>query len=221
MTFIKINYILIHCDEHKERETNIEKNKVILNKEIHVFKGFYTKQNSILKDDIVDFLKNYDTNLTMEQLSFWRPGEIGCYLSHHIIIRDIMISLPKNEYTVIFEDDVTFKGTLHEDIEKIINNLNNLDIEWDVIFLGNITSNHKIQVIDNIYTVDENTVCTGTHALLINNKNVEKIYKIICNIVHAIDFQYKINIDNKKLNGFTIYPPLCHQQNDIYISNIQ
>jgi GR25 family glycosyltransferase involved in LPS biosynthesis len=221
MTFIKINYLLIHCDEHKERETNIEKNKLTLNKEIQIFKGFYTKQNSILKDDIVAFLKKYDMNLKMEQLSFWRPGEIGCYLSHHMIIRDIMISLPKNQYTVIFEDDVTFKETLHEDIEKIINNFNNLDIEWDVIFLGNITSNHKIQVIDNIYTVDENNVCTGTHALLINNKNVEKIYKIICNIVHAIDFQYKINIDNKNLNGFTIYPPLCYQQNDIYVSNIQ
>jgi GR25 family glycosyltransferase involved in LPS biosynthesis len=126
MTFIKINYLLIHCDEHKERETNIEKNKLTLNKEIQIFKGFYTKQNSILKDDIVAFLKKYDMNLKMEQLSFWRPGEIGCYLSHHMIIRDIMISLPKNHYTVIFEDDVTFKETLHEDIEKIINNFNNL-----------------------------------------------------------------------------------------------
>ena len=47
----------------------------------------------------------------MEQLSFWKSGEIGCYLSHHNIIRDIMISLPKNDYTVIFEDDVTFKET--------------------------------------------------------------------------------------------------------------
>jgi GR25 family glycosyltransferase involved in LPS biosynthesis len=157
----------------------------------------------------------------MDKLSFWKPGEIGCYLSHHIIIRDIMTSSLKNDYTVIFEDDVTFKETLNEDIEKIIGNLNNLNVEWDVIFLGNITSNHKTQVIDNIYTVDENNVCTGTHALLINNKNVEKLYKSNCNIIHAIDFQYKINIDNKNLNGLTIYPQLCYQQNDVYESNIQ
>jgi GR25 family glycosyltransferase involved in LPS biosynthesis len=126
-----------------------------------------------------------------------------------------------NGYTVIFEDDVVFKDTLHDDIEKIITHLDILNLEWDIIYLGNITDNHKDNVVDNIYTVDGNNVCTGTHALLVNNKNSEKIYKSNCNIIHAIDFQYKINIDNKNLNGLVIYPQLCFQQNDIYVSNIQ
>jgi GR25 family glycosyltransferase involved in LPS biosynthesis len=156
----------------------------------------------------------------MREISFWKSGEIGCYLSHHMIIKNIMNS-SLNGYTVIFEDDVVFKDTLHDDIEKIITHLDILDIEWDVIYLGNITDNHKDNVIDNIYTVDGNNVCTGTHALLVNNKNSEKIYKSNCNIIHAIDFQYKINIDNKNLNGLVIYPQLCFQQNNIYVSNIQ
>jgi len=217
---MNIKYILIHCDEHEERVSNIEKLQKILNRNITLFKGYYTKQNSILKEDIICFLKNHDKNLEMKQISFWKSGEIGCYLSHHIIIKNIMNSY-SNDYTVIFEDDVVFKDTLHEDIKKIINNLNGLCVEWDIIYLGNITNNHKEQIIDNIYTVDENNVCTGTHALLVNNKNAEKIYKSNCNIVHAIDFQYKINIDNKHLNGFVIYPQLCFQQNDVYASNIQ
>jgi GR25 family glycosyltransferase involved in LPS biosynthesis len=217
---MNIKYILIHCDEHEERVSNIEKMQKILNRNITLFKGYYTKQNSILKEDIICFLKNHDKSLEMKEIAFWKSGEIGCYLSHHIIIKNIMNSY-SNDYTVIFEDDVVFKDTLHEDIEKIINNLNGLCVEWDIIYLGNITNNHKEKIIDNVYTIDENNVCTGTHALLINNKNAEKIYKNNCNIVHAIDFQYKINIDNKHLNGFVIYPQLCFQQNDVYASNIQ
>ena len=217
---MEITYILIHCDEHEERVSNIQKIQKTLNKDVVLFKGYYTKQNSILKEDMVSFLKIHDANLEMNELAFWRPGEIGCYLSHHIVIKNIMSS-SLDGYTVIFEDDVIFKETLHHDIEKIIANLIDLQVEWDMLFLGNITNNHKTHIIDNIYTIDENNVCTGTHALLINNKNSEKIYKNNCNIVHAIDFQYKINIDNNNLNGLVIYPPLCFQQNDIYVSNIQ
>jgi len=217
---MEITYILIHCDEHEERVSNIEKIQKTLNKNVVLFKGYYTKQNSILKEDMVSFLKIHDINLEMREPSFWRPGEIGCYLSHHTIIKNIMNSSLCG-YTVIFEDDVVFQETLHNDIEKIIANLIDLQVEWDILFLGNITNNHKTHIIDNIYTVDANNVCTGTHALLINNKNSEKIYKNNCNIVHAIDFQYKINIDNNNLNGLVIYPPLCFQQNDIYVSNIQ
>ena len=119
---MNITYILIHCDEHEERVSNIEKLQNILSKKISLFKGYYTKRNSILKEDIICFLKNHDKSLEMKELSFWKPGEIGCYLSHHIIIKNIMNS-SSNDYTVIFEDDVFFKNTLHNDIEKIINNL--------------------------------------------------------------------------------------------------
>lgn len=217
---MEITYFLIHCSEHKERLSNIQNIQKTLNKDIILFDGCYTKDNSLLKDDVICFLKSYDTKLEMKELAFWRPGEIGCYLSHHIVIKNIMSS-SLNGYTVIFEDDVIFKETLHHDIEKIIANLIDLQVEWEIIFLGNITNNHKTHIIDNIYTIDDNNVCTGTHALLINNKNSEKIYKTNCNVIRAIDFQYKINIDNNKLNGLVIHPPLCFQQNDIYVSNIQ
>jgi GR25 family glycosyltransferase involved in LPS biosynthesis len=217
---MKIEYILIHCDEHKERLPNIEKLKNILNKNIKVFPGFYTKQQSVLKEDMINFFISHDGNLKMKEIALSKPGEIGCYLSHHIIIKNI-INSNSSDFTVIFEDDVIFNQTLDTDIKKIISNLNNLNVDWDIIFLGNITYNHKNKIIDTIYTIDPNNVCTGTHALLINNKNAEKIYKSNCNIVQAIDFQYKINIDKKNLNGLVIYPPLCFQQNDTFKSNIQ
>ena len=47
-----------------------------------------------------------------------------------------------------------------------------------------------------------------------------KIYDTNCNIIHAIDFQYKINIDAKKLNGYVIFRPLCFQDRE-FSSNVQ
>ena len=85
-----------------------------------------------------------------------------------------------------------------------------------IIFYLNILYN----IIDNIYTIDATNVCAGTHSLLINNKNASKIYDTNCNIKHAIDFQYKINIDAGELNGYVIFRPLCFQNRE-YISNIQ
>jgi GR25 family glycosyltransferase involved in LPS biosynthesis len=149
-----------------------------------------------------------------------KSGEIGCYLSHHMLIKHIMDKVNKDEYSVIFEDDVTLKPHICDKIENIINKMKSVDIDWDIIFLGNIGKNHGTNIIDNIYAIDSTRVCAGTHSLLINNKNVKRIYNTNCKIIHAIDFQYKINIDAGKLNGYVIFPPLCFQNRE-YSSNIQ
>jgi GR25 family glycosyltransferase involved in LPS biosynthesis len=131
-----------------------------------------------------------------------------------------MDKVNKNEYSVIFEDDVTLKPHICDKIENIINKMKSVDIDWDIIFLGNIGKNHGNHIVDNVYEIDSTRVCAGTHSLLINNKNVNKIYNTNCKIIHAIDFQYKINIDTGKLNGYVIFPPICFQNRE-YSSNIQ
>jgi GR25 family glycosyltransferase involved in LPS biosynthesis len=153
-----------------------------------------------------------------------KSGEIGCYLSHHMLIKHIMDIAYKDEYSVVFEDDVTFNPYMYphicNEIDCIINNMKIKNLDWDIIFLGNIGKNHGKHIINNIYAIDATRVCAGTHALLINNKNASKIYNINCVITHAIDFQYKQNIDAGKLNGYVIFRPLCFQNRE-YSSNIQ
>jgi GR25 family glycosyltransferase involved in LPS biosynthesis len=219
-----INYYMIHCDEHTERLENIYNLEKKLNKPIRMFKGYFTKYNSINTNDKINYLQQFDTNLKFVRETFCKPGEIGCYLSHHMLIKEIAENTEKlhiNDYSVIFEDDVTFNINLHEEIVKMIKTLTDENIDWDLIFLGNLTKNHKDQIKNNIYTIDETNVCTGTHALLFNNANITKIYQNNCDILHAIDFQYKILVDKKKLNGLVIFPPLCFQQKNLYKSNIQ
>ena len=215
-----VNYFVIHCKEHIERLSNIEKIHALLNKPITIFEGFYTKLVNAEYLNKLQYYQLHDPNITMSVNVQSKSGEIGCYLSHHILIKHIMDKSNKDEYSVIFEDDVTFKPHMCDDIELIINNMKLKNVDWDIIFLGNIGKNHGKHIINNIYAIDSTRVCAGTHALLINNKNASKIYDTNCNIIHAIDFQYKLNIDAKKLNGYVIFRPLCFQDRE-FSSNVQ
>jgi GR25 family glycosyltransferase involved in LPS biosynthesis len=216
----KVNYFVIHCKEHIERFSNIHYIQNNINTPINVFEGYYTKSISVEFNNKLQYYKLYDPNITMPVNVQSKSGEIGCYLSHHMLIKHIMDKANKDEYSVIFEDDVTFKTHMCDDIEHIINNMNFKNLDWDIIFLGNIGKNHGKHIINNIYTIDSTSICAGTHALLINNKNAEKIYNVNCIIMNAIDHQYTINIDTGKLNGYVIFRPLCFQNRE-YSSNIQ
>ena len=123
-------------------------------------------------------------------------------------------------YSVIFEDDVLFNIGIHDKINKIIYDVEVIaNCDFDIIFLGNLTNNHGTRLINNIYYMDPKANCWGTHALLINNKNIEKIYGALCNIKCEIDRHYADCIINGILKGLFVYPCDCLQDQKLY-SNI-
>ena len=217
-----MNYYLIHCLEHIERFNNIQKIIKYLKYPIQLVEGIYLNSFDLIKENQLDFMKKFDSNIEFKNsFKFKLKGQIGCYLSHHLLIKKLLNSEKNsmNEYTIIFEDDVKWDiKDLHSSILNIINSINSVD--WDIVFLGNLTNNHGKVFKNNIYYLDPRIPCFGTHALLINNKSLEKIYKQNCIIRNEIDIQYKILIDGNKLNGFVIFPPLCFQ-NDKLKSNIK
>jgi GR25 family glycosyltransferase involved in LPS biosynthesis len=221
-----INYYIIHCSNHKERQKHIKNIYSILEKPINIFNGIYTKNIDINTINIQSYLQNFDYNLQIKNnFNFSLSGQIGCYLSHHLLIKNILLNNKERNnqsYSVIFEDDVTWNNNINLNIEinQIINNLLNLTIDWDIIFLGNLNNNHGKLLKNNIYYLNPKLYCFGTHSLLINNKNLQKIYSFNCLIRNEIDSHYKFLIDNNKLKGFIIYPPLC-LQNTSLLSNIK
>ena len=227
---IKVNYFIIHCDEHIERETHLKKINKNLKQKTQIFKGYYTKTNEIDRKSQEEYLNTIDEHIKLkETFTFNLPGQIGCYLSHHMLIKELYFNKNKNinltnDYSVIFEDDVIWNANafdLHKSILNIISDLkcNETETDWDIIFLGNLSDNYGKPLVKNIYYLDIRKPCFGTHALLINNKNLEKIYLQNCLVRHEIDNHYKKLIDNNKLKGFVINPPLCYQ-NDKLNSNI-
>ena len=191
-------YHVIHCDKHTERDEHIRNMETILGQPISIFKGYCPTSYTLLED------------LIQTSYKFKSLGHLGCYFSHHMLIKSL---LDKTEgHTVIFEDDACFEKTLHEDILKIIECA---PIDFDIILLGNYihhnTCNHGQHITDNIYKMDPIPDCYGTHALLINNKSLEKIYNMNRTMNAHLDNKYAISIKNGELHGYVIYPILCSQ----------
>jgi GR25 family glycosyltransferase involved in LPS biosynthesis len=123
--------------------------------------------------DIEQMKKN---NIINENTNL-KKGEIGCYLSHLFLIKDIYKN--KNLYNnniLIIEDDAKISNNK---IYDIVNTINNVNHNFDIIFLGyNYFENKENE------TTDKNTIniskVHGTHSYIINPRNIteEKISKL-------------------------------------------
>lgn len=205
-----IDYYVIHIRTYKLRYQNILFNQNKLNKNIEIYDGVVGKTLDF------DNLKIFDPNLKIN-FKYEFINEVGCYLSHLMLIKSL---LNKNTgYTVVFEDDfIILDENLDEKIKNIINKMN---IDFDIIFLGNLNNNYAENYIDDIYYINKNGYLWGTHGYLINNKNALKIYNKLLNMDLAIDNKYKKLINNDELVAFTIYPILVDQEREKYKSLIR
>lgn len=196
-----IDYIVIHMKNSDIRKKNIDEQTEILNIKINIFDAIIGKNIKNVND--------YDKNIKLNY-KFNSPGELGCYLSHLMIIKNAITS--KKKYTVIFEDDFTILSKdLNNEILNIIQKVNN---NFDIIYLGNNYESKSEQIIDNIYKNNKLIPLLGIHGYLINNKNAKKIYNNLLNIKRPIDWQFNQLINNNKLVCFVIYPSIIIQNNN-------
>jgi FkbM family methyltransferase len=219
-----IVYNLIHCVEHTERDYYIDIIRDWLGRPIELCKGVYTK--NVPLSEQLEYMKSFNKKFDYNEnhnFRFYYSGQVGCYLSHYKIVENILNDTNNNlftdDYTVILEDDIGFLREFHDQIENIILNMNNNSIDFDLIYLGNNNSNHGTHIVDNIYKLDPQIPCWGTHGMLIKNKNVETIYNSILKIKDEIDCHYYKSINENSINGYVVYPSICFQQN--FVSNIK
>lgn len=90
-----------------------------------------TLNESVLKDQNIELMPEYadpyhDRPMTM--------GEVGCFLSHYIIWNKVIEG--GFESVIILEDDVRFEPFFRQKVNYILTELNNLQLEWDLVYLG-------------------------------------------------------------------------------------
>jgi GR25 family glycosyltransferase involved in LPS biosynthesis len=196
---ILINYYVIHMDTAIERKQNMINMEIKLNKKINIFRAIDGKD--------IKYINDYDVNCTFKTQN---KNILGCYLSHYLLIKNLLDQQINENYTVIFEDDFNI---IYDNLDGIIKNIIN-NSNFDIIFLGrinkNIITNNK--VFNNIY-IPSNELW-GTHALLINNKSLQKIYDELKNLNTAIDIKYYELSKLNKLKVYFIYPYLVIQNNN-------
>jgi len=194
---------MIHCFEHTERISHMKMVQQMLDQPLRIFKGLFCKYLPISNQ--VNYIHGIRPYIHVNKQFEW-GGQVGCYLSHYLLLEHIM-NQNIDGYSVIFEDDVIIPSNLHHRIQTIIDT----NVPFDMIFLGNFNENHGNLITHNVYKMNSDIDCWGTHALLINNAHISKIYKLISTIESEIDCQYTNLIKSGKINGYVIYPSLCIQ----------
>ena len=190
LTKKNVEYYVIHLKEETSRFENIKQMEELIGEKITIF----------------------DAHGPELHPNFNLPGETGCYKSHKKLLESV-----KNNpgYTVILEDDVIFSEDFHSQVLKIIKK----NIDFDILYLGNLDGNHGKHISDTVYKVDSSRLLTGMHAYLVKNKNVHKITESL-RYSGAIDLEIPELIKSGKINGFVLWPSIAHQ-NHKFLSGIR
>ena len=221
---MNLDVVIAHCSEFIDRKKQVGENITKLNVphdtilvNAKIFNGINTVNEDISLVNQQQLIKTHDPQLSFENPNnfiFYKKGQIGAYLTHHLIIKESINS--KNNYTLILEDDavISHDGFL-EIIKETVFYLEHNSFLFDIIYFGYLNENKGPSLTSNIHRISNLNPLFGAHALLINNKSSKKIYELNCKITNEIDNHYKNLIDNNKLQGYYYSPMLVEQNNSL------
>ena len=213
----------IHCKDFVDRETLINNAITQLEYEgshnINKIEGINTSTENLSIENQEKILKKYDENLKFAnkgKFIFYKGGQIGCYIGHHIAIKTISNKITTSNYSIIFEDDIILDNDFTNSVSEIINYFEENNEEFDLIYLGTLNKNNGTKIHNNIFNLNKRFWCFGAHGLLINNKSAPKLYKYNCNISHEIDNNYKLMFNSNLIKAYYIDKPLLAQNREIF-----
>jgi glycosyl transferase family 25 len=193
--------------KNEDRMNNIKMQENKINSEIEIFdavKGWELNAEELFKNGIIS--ESYKNPNRYQQ------GQLGCYMSHLNLLNKIKKE-NNNGYSIIFEDDFNItEDNFLKEVESILVKINNKNLDFDLIFLGNQDNNKGEIVIDNIHEIDKNVDLYATHAYVVNNKNIDKIIDKIKFINNPIDVNYDYLGKNNILKIYVINPRIVYQQ---------
>ena len=222
-----ITYYVIHMSKDDTRVENINENISKLGHPIQNFEAVVGK-NVNLKD-LSGFDERLVDNFTTDasRSKYKSIGEVGCYLSHFLLIKTIAESGDRMGYTVVFEDDLSIViDDLQDKIVKSIKTLGDARRDFDLLYLGNLRrkhgqgdTNHGENLANDLFYPDKTKPIWGTHAYVVKNANARKIYENLLNMNLAIDNKYTQLVQYDDLTAFLLSPTVVNQ-NTSFISTI-
>jgi GR25 family glycosyltransferase involved in LPS biosynthesis len=142
---------------------------------------------------------------------------IGCALSHLHLWKQFLNS--KNEYAIIFEDDVIFEDNFSK--EYILEMIKYTPSNFDILYLGcfnstffkyfgYIVNNNKSKQINHYIEIPK--IAFGTHAYIISKNGANKLIKLLDgNIFFHLDICIQNLCKKQLLNSFSTNPRLVYQ----------
>lgn len=127
------NVYMINLERRPDRYIQMDTKLKMLGIEYEHFHAVDAKKmNESYLDELgVKMLDGYVDPFRDRPLTY---GEIGCFLSHYFIWKDIVDK--KYNEVVVFEDDVRFEANFLEGLNKVKDDIETNDLDWDLIYIG-------------------------------------------------------------------------------------
>lgn len=186
--------------------------------------------NALNSSDIkilgVDLLPGYYDPFSGRTLT---KGEVGCFLSHFYIWKE-MVDVQMDK-ALVFEDDVRFQANFKRRVLRLMEEVEQVELDWDIIYFGrkqvNPGNEEPVEHVRNLVVADY-SYWTLSYAIslqgaqkLLNAEPLSKMLPVdeflpIMYDKHPNE-DYKSHYPNRNLQAFSTRPLLvqpCHYAGD-------
>ena len=146
-------------------------------------------------------------------------GSVALALTYYKLFN--RISKSKDDYCLIFEDDVILGDNF---MNNLLKSIKELPPSWELFFLGAKsngisldTTNKELYKEKYSNTLWKPKFTHGTHSFMVNPNSCGKIISIIFPLTYQIDTDLSLNYD--KINTFIRYPQITFATDEVLINN--
>ncbi|XP_034458439.1 procollagen galactosyltransferase 2 [Hippoglossus hippoglossus] len=186
--------------------------------------------NALNSSDIkilgVDLLPGYYDPFSGRTLT---KGEVGCFLSHYFIWKEMVDE--QMDKALVLEDDVRFQANFKRRVLRLLEELKQVELDWDIIYFGrkqvNPGSEKEVENVHNLvyagysyWTLSYAISLQGAQKL-INAEPLSKMLPVDEFLPIMYDKHpnkvYKSNFANRNLQAFSTRPLVvqpCHYAGD-------
>ncbi|XP_029469098.1 inactive glycosyltransferase 25 family member 3 [Rhinatrema bivittatum] len=167
----------------------------------------------------VDLLPGYYDPFSGRTLT---KGEVGCFLSHFTVWKEVVER--QLDTALVMEDDVRFEGFFKQQLMKLMEEINETKLDWDLIYLGRKQVNSEPEEhVEGVRKLVRASYSYWTLAYVISQQGAQKLLNAepLSRMLPVDEFlpimsdthpneQYKVHFVNRNLKVFSVHPLLVY-----------
>ncbi|XP_035995694.1 procollagen galactosyltransferase 2 [Fundulus heteroclitus] len=186
--------------------------------------------NALNSSDIkflgVDLLPGYYDPFSGRTLT---KGEVGCFLTHYYIWKEVVDM--QMDKALVFEDDVRFQANFKRRVLRLMEEVEQVELDWDIIYLGRKQVNPgKEEAVENVRNLVVADYSYWTLSYAISQQGAQKLLNAepLSKMLPVDEFlpimydkhpneDYKSHFPNRNVQAYSTRPLLvqpCHYAGD-------